>query len=79
MAKNIAVSDDVYKLLSRLKLPDESFSDTIRRLAKTPKLSEIAGTKTVTREQWLSVVATFKKQEEKDLERRKAMLERQSR
>ena len=61
MAKNIAVSDDVYKLLSSLKLPDESFSDTIRRLVRTPKLSEIAGTKTVTKEQWLSVEAAFKK------------------
>ena len=79
MAKNIAVSDDVYKLLSRLKLPGESFSDTIRRLAKTPKLSEIAGTKTVTREQWPSVRAAFKTQEEKDLERRRILLEGKTR
>jgi predicted CopG family antitoxin len=73
MAKNIAVSDDVYKLLSRLKLPEESFSDTIRRLAKTPKLGEIAGTKTITKEQWRSVQAVFRKQEEKDLERRRTL------
>jgi len=79
VAKNIAVSDDVYKLLSSLKLSGESFSDTIRRLARTPRLSEIAGTKTVTKEQWLSVEAVFKKQEEKDLERRRKILERQSR
>lgn len=79
MARNIAVSNDVYKLLSRLKLPNESFSDTIRRLAKTPKLGEIARSKTITKEQWLSVAEAFKKQEEKDLERRKAILERQSR
>ena len=67
MAKNIAVSDDVYKLLSSLKLSGESFSDTIRRLARTPRLSEITGTKTVTKEQWLSVEAVFKKQEEEIL------------
>lgn len=79
MAKNIAVSDDVYKLLSRLRLPGESFSDTIRRLAKIPKLSEIAGTKTVTREQWLSVQAAFKTQEAKDIERRRALLEGRNR
>jgi len=39
-----------------------------RRLVS--KLSEIAGTKTVTREQWLCVLAVFKTQEEKELERR---------
>lgn len=46
-----------------------------RRLPKTPKLSEIAGTKTVTREQWLTVRAAFKTQEEKDVERRRALFE----
>jgi predicted CopG family antitoxin len=66
VTKDIAISDDVYKLLSGLMLPDESFSDTIRRLARTPRLSEIASTKTITKEQWLSVEAVFKKQEEED-------------
>ncbi|MFX0206419.1 MAG: antitoxin VapB family protein, partial [Candidatus Hodarchaeota archaeon] len=32
MAKNIAVSDEVYKLLSQLKLDNESFSGVIKRL-----------------------------------------------
>lgn len=50
-----------------------------RKIGRIPKLNEIAGTKTVTREQWLSVEAVFKKQEEKDLERRRKMLERHSR
>lgn len=76
MAKNIAVSDEVYELLSRLKLPDESFSDTIRRLAKKPRLSEIAGSKTITKEQWTRVGEAFKRQEEHDTKRRKSLLER---
>ena len=75
MAKNIAVSDDVYELLSRLKLPNESFSDTIKRLAKKPKLSEIAGSKTVTKEEWAKVRETFRRQEEYDIRRKKSLLE----
>jgi predicted CopG family antitoxin len=76
MTKNMAVSDDVYELLSRLKLPNESFSDTIKRLAKKPKLSEIAGSKTVTKDQWMRVEEIFKRQEQYDIKRRKSLLER---
>ena len=44
MAKNIAVADDVYDLLVKEKLGEESFSDVIRRLAaRKPKLSEMFG------------------------------------
>jgi predicted CopG family antitoxin len=75
MAKNIAVSDDVYELLSRLKLPNESFSDTIKRLAKKPRLSEIAGSKTITKEQWVKVKEIFKRQEEYDTRRKRTLLE----
>jgi predicted CopG family antitoxin len=42
-SKNISVTDDVYELLSKLKLKNESFSDTIRRLAKRRDLNEFAG------------------------------------
>jgi predicted CopG family antitoxin len=62
MTKNIAISDEVYKLFSRLKLTGESFSDTIRRLAKRPKLSEIAGSKTITKKQWTTVKEVFSAQ-----------------
>jgi len=75
MAKNIAVSDDVYELLSRLKLPNESFSDVIRRLAKKPRLGEIAGSKTVTKEQWAKVKEIFTRQEQYDIRRKKSLLE----
>lgn len=63
MAKTIAVSDDVYQVLSKIKLPEESFSDVIKRsLRKETKLSDLAGSKTITREEWLRVVRAFRKQ-----------------
>ncbi len=49
MGKTIKVSEDVYSMLSRLKRPDESFSDVIRRLLNRNRLTDIAGRKTLTR------------------------------
>ena len=44
MAKTIAIADDVYKMLSKEKEDDESFSDVIRRISKRKKsLLEFAG------------------------------------
>jgi len=44
MAKNIAVADDVYDLLTKEKREGESFSDVIRRLGKRRRsLLEFAG------------------------------------
>ena len=42
-SKNISITEDVYEMLSRLKLEGESFSDAIRRLAKRNRLSECGG------------------------------------
>jgi predicted CopG family antitoxin len=42
-SKNISLTEDVYEMLSKLKLEGESFSDAIRRLAKRNRLSECAG------------------------------------
>ena len=42
-SKNISITEDVYKMLSRLRLEGESFSDAIRRLAKRGSISECAG------------------------------------
>ncbi len=42
-SKNISLTEDVYEMLSKLKLEGESFSDAIRRLAKRSRLSECAG------------------------------------
>ena len=46
------ISDDVYEELKRLKGPNESFSDVIRKLlaGRRGKLSEIAGSGTITDE-----------------------------
>jgi len=64
MAKTIAISDDVYQLLSRAKLPGESFSDVIRRGMKRPlKLSDIAGSKTISEEDWKRAQAVIRKAE----------------
>lgn len=42
-SRHISVTDDVYELLSKMKLKNESFSETIRRLAKRRDLLDCAG------------------------------------
>lgn len=34
MAKNVALSNDVYTILERMKRPGESFSDVVKRLER---------------------------------------------
>ncbi len=64
MAKNIAVSDDVYDLLRKVKLPGESFSDVIRRgLKEGARLSDIRGSRTISREDWVKVRKTIRESE----------------
>ena len=77
MAKNIAVTDDVYKVLNQLKLENESFSDVIKRLLP-PKsmLSDIAGTKTFSYQEWSQIQDAFKDQRALDDERMKKLLKR---
>jgi len=75
MARTIAVSDDVYELLRKSKLPRESFSDVIRRsLKKGMRLSDIAGSRTVSKEDWRRVVKAFERQRKVDQERRRRLL-----
>jgi len=75
MAKTIAVSDDVYEMLKKSKLPHESFSDVIRRsLKRGMKLSDIAGSLTVSKEDWRKVVEAFERQREMDEERKRQLL-----
>ncbi|MEM3545986.1 MAG: antitoxin VapB family protein [Candidatus Bathyarchaeia archaeon] len=53
MGKVVILSDDVYEQLSRMKRPGESLSDVIRRLLKYRlKLTEVAGSKTITVKDW---------------------------
>ncbi len=61
MARNIAISDDVYERLKRLKRKNDSFSDVIRRLLPPRgQLMEIAGTKTFTEAEWDEVERAFR-------------------
>ncbi len=56
MSKEIAVSDDVYKLLGKIRLPGESFSDVICRVLKQGmRLSDIKGSRTISREDWVKI------------------------
>jgi predicted CopG family antitoxin len=41
MSKTISLTNEAYDLLKSMKLKGESFSDTIKRLAKKGKLSEV--------------------------------------
>lgn len=72
MAKTIAVSDEIYELLTRAKMKDESFSDVIRRLLKRKDLTEVP--KVFDEKEWATVAEAFKKQRELDVTRRKEML-----
>jgi len=42
-SKTISVSEDAYDLLKKMKLNGESFTETIRRLAKRRSLTDCAG------------------------------------
>lgn len=76
MARTIAVSDDVYNLLVKSKLPNESFSDVIRRSIKRGmKLSDIAGSNTISEQEWKKVIKAFEPQKKADEEKRKKLLE----
>ncbi len=76
MPKTIMVSDDVYEALKKEKKPGESFSDVIRKLieCRKPKISDLAGKKTVTREEWLEVERAFRAQRELTERRRDLLL-----
>ena len=64
MAKAIAVSEEVYTLLKRAKRTDESFSRVIKRSLKSiSRLSDIAGSKTISVEDWKAVKNKIKKAE----------------
>lgn len=45
MTKTVALADDAYEALARLKRPGESFSDVVRSLVagRRPRLRDVAG------------------------------------
>jgi predicted CopG family antitoxin len=79
MAKNIAVADDVYKELKRMKRRDESFSELLRRLIKTRgMISDLAGTATLTSEEWMKLKELSKEQAALDEDRSRTLLSQQT-
>ena len=65
MAKTIAISDEVYELLRKVKLPGESFSDVIRRgFNRGVKLTDIYGSGTISKADWIRVQKTIRESEE---------------
>lgn len=75
VAKTIAVSDEVYELLKKFKLPGESFSDTIKRVLKRGgRLTDIIGTKTITKEDWLLVKQRFNQLTKLELQRKERLI-----
>jgi predicted CopG family antitoxin len=56
MARNIPVTDDVYKQLNEIREDYESFSSLIRKLLGIrSKLSSLAGTSAESIEEWLEI------------------------
>jgi predicted CopG family antitoxin len=72
MARNIAVSDDVYAMLNKAKMEGESFSDVIKRLMERQKISDLP--KVLEAGEWEKVEEAFGKQKELDLLRAKRLL-----
>ncbi len=67
MAKNIAVSDDVYEMLSRIKMRNESFSDVIRRLIRHRNISDIP--KILSDREAETIMSLIEKQKDADMKR----------
>jgi predicted CopG family antitoxin len=79
MAKNIAVADDVYKDLKRLKRRDESFSELLRRLIKTRgMISDLAGSATMSSEEWMRMKELKTEQASLDEEKSLSLLAQQA-
>lgn len=72
MAKTIAVSDDVYEMLSKAKMKGKSFSDVIKRLLKRQKISDIP--KILDDREADKIKELIDRQKEVDLARLKEML-----
>ena len=75
LGKVIMVSDEIYEKLKRMKRPGESFPDVIGRLLSyKPRLSEIAGSGTISSSDWERVKEVFRKRDELDEIRRRYLL-----
>ncbi|MHA1971428.1 MAG: antitoxin VapB family protein [Candidatus Hodarchaeales archaeon] len=60
MSKKIVISEEVYQVLSKLKLKNESYSDVIKRLLPSDTYySDLAGSKTFDYAEWSEVQRAF--------------------
>ncbi len=76
MGKVIMVSDEIYNKLKMMKKPGESFTQVISRLiTKKPRLMEIAGKKTITKNNWKKIKESFKERDKLDEVRRRYLTE----
>jgi len=76
LGKVIMVSDEVYERLRKLKRPGESFSDVINRLlGRKPRLTDIAGSRTISAKDWNRIKEVFRIRDELDEIRRRYLLE----
>jgi len=67
--RTISVSEDAYELLKKLRLKDETFTDTIKRLAKRRKLTDCAGAwSDIPKEEMEEYWASIREHKEKALE-----------
>ncbi|MCF2135902.1 MAG: antitoxin VapB family protein [Candidatus Thorarchaeota archaeon] len=79
MARNIAVSEDVYRELRALKREGESFSDVLRRLLRRrSRLTDLAGSMMLSSDEWAKMREIKEKQTELDEARTKHLLEEMS-
>lgn len=77
MAKNIALSDEIYGALAKIKRNPESFSDVIKRLLpKNTMLQDLIGRNTFTIKEWKKVEDAFSSQEKLHEQRRDAILKK---
>jgi len=73
MARTLAISDDVYEMVSKVKMKGESFSDVIRsKLLKRQKISDIP--KIFDESEWEKVEKAFGRQKELDAKRLEELL-----
>ncbi len=66
MSRTIAISDEVYELLKKSKMPGESFSTVIKRnLKNRGKLSDLIGRRTITSDDWKEIKMHLSRAQEK--------------
>jgi predicted CopG family antitoxin len=72
MAKTIAISDEVYEMLSKAKMRGESFSDVIKRLLRRQDIGNIP--KVLEDDEAEKIKELIERQREADMKRLRELL-----